>query len=67
MNALFKRVIKVTGIIMAIYLIKDLLDNENNKIITKKGLIILEDIEKMKTLNTKIDENKKNPNSEIII
>ncbi len=53
--------------VLAIFLLKSLFENDNSKIVSKKGLKILSDRDKMDEVNRKIISSEKNRTNEDIV
>lgn len=53
--------------VLAIFLLKSLFENDNSKIVSKKGLKILSDKDKMNELNKKIISSEQSQSKEDII
>lgn len=46
--------------VLAIFLVKSLFENDNSKIVSKKGRKFLSDEKKMEEINTKINQSEQN-------
>lgn len=53
--------------VLAIFLLKSLFENDNSKIVSKKGLKILSDKDKMNELNKKIISSEQSQSKEDIV